>query len=100
MGYKVNFISMDDLVKILKTQEIARSSKTKLKRIVSSDLLIIDDLMFMTMGRNESNLFFLQVINKLYGQSSLIISSNKGPENWGELLGNLAITTIILDTIL
>lgn len=98
-GYKVTFTGMDDLVQILKTQEITRSSKTKLKRINSSDLVIIDDLMFMAMDRNEANLFF-QLINKLYGQVSLIITSNKGPEDWGELLVDPAITTAILDRIL
>ena len=98
-GYKVSFIGMDDLVQVLKTQEITRSSKLKLKRIINSDLVIIDDLMFMAMDRNEANLFF-QLINKLYSQSSLIITSNKGPEDWGELLGDPAITTAILDRIL
>lgn len=98
-GYKVSFTGMDDLVQILKTQEITRSSKAKLKRIISSDLVIIDDLMFMAMERHEANLFF-QPINKLYGQASLIITSNKGPEDWGELLGDPAITTAILDRIL
>ncbi len=95
-GYSVSFVGMDDLVTILKTQEITRNSRVKLKRITSSDLVIIDDLMFMAMDRNEANLFF-QIINKLYGQSSLIITSNKGPEDWGELLGDPAITTAILD---
>lgn len=54
-----------DLVQVLKTQEITRSSKTKLKRIIASDLVIIDDLMFLAMDRNEGNQFF-QLINKLY----------------------------------
>lgn len=34
-GYKVIFITMGDLVHVLKTQEITRSSKTKLKRIIA-----------------------------------------------------------------
>ena len=68
------------------------------KRIVESDLVIIDDLMFMAMEKHEANLFF-QLINKLYGQTSIIITSNKGPEDWGELLGDPAITTAILDRI-
>lgn len=97
-GYKVSFIQMDNLVHLLKTQEIARSSRTKIKQIISSDLVIIDDLMFMAMEKSEANLFF-QLINKLYGQASLIITSNKGPEDWGELLVDPAITTAILDRI-
>nr|WP_257197701.1 ATP-binding protein [Acetivibrio clariflavus] len=97
-GYKVHFITMHDLIHILKTQEILRTSRTRYQRIVDSDLVIIDDLMFIAMEKHEANLFF-QLINKLYGQSSIIITSNKGPEDWGELLGDPAITTAILDRI-
>lgn len=97
-GYKVSFVRMDNLVQLLKTQEITRSSRTKLKQITASDLVIIDDLMFMAMEKFEANLFF-QLINKLYGQSSIIITSNKGPEEWGELLVDPAITMAILDRI-
>ncbi|GGK34764.1 hypothetical protein GCM10010965_29630 [Caldalkalibacillus thermarum] len=98
-GYKVSFVTMDHLIQLLRTQEVTRSAQTKLKRITQSDLVIIDDLMFMAINRHEANLFF-QLINKLYGQSSVIITSNKGPEDWGELLGDPAITTAILDRLL
>ncbi|WP_238455621.1 ATP-binding protein [Desulfolucanica intricata] len=97
-GYKVRFISMADLIHTLKTQEISSISRNSIKRIVDSDLVIIDDLMFMAMEKNEANLFF-QLVNKLYGQTSIIITSNKGPEDWGELLGDPAITTAILDRL-
>jgi hypothetical protein len=66
----------DNLIHLLKTQEIARTSQTRMKRILNSDLVIIDDLMFMAMEKSESNLFF-QFINKLYGQASIILTSNK-----------------------
>ncbi len=42
-GYKVHFITMHDLIHILKTQEILRTSRTRYQRIVDSDLVIIDD---------------------------------------------------------
>jgi len=98
-GYRVSFVSMGNLVHLMKTQEIARTSQTRMKRILQSDLVIIDDLMFMAMDKSESNLFF-QFVNQLYGQASIILTSNKGPEGWGELLGDPAITTAILDRIL
>ncbi|MBO8138845.1 MAG: ATP-binding protein [Desulfotomaculum sp.] len=98
-GCKVSFTTMDDLVQVLKTQEITRRSRTKLKRIIASDLVIIDDLMFLAMNRHEGNLFF-QLINKLYGQSSVIITSNKGPEDWSELLGDPAVATATLDRLI
>jgi DNA replication protein DnaC len=83
----------------LKTQEISTRSRNEIKRIIDSDLVIIDDLMFIAMEKNEANMFF-QLINKLYGQTSLIITSNKGPEDWGELIGDPAITTAILDRLI
>ncbi len=97
-GYKAVFTTMHDLLYHLKTQEIVNSAKTRIKRMIKADLVIIDDLMFMAMEKHEANLFF-QFINKLYGQTSIIITSNKGPEDWGELLGDPAITTAILDRI-
>lgn len=97
-GYSVIFTTMADLVHMLKTQEISSASRSRIKRIIESDLLIIDDLMFMAMEKQEANLFF-QLVNKLHGKTSIIITSNKGPEEWGELLGDKAITTAILDRI-
>ncbi|KEF39990.1 DNA replication protein, partial [Schinkia azotoformans MEV2011] len=64
-----------------------------------SDLVIIDDLMFMAMDKREANLFF-HLINQLYDHSSIILTSNKGPEEWGELLGDPGITIAILDRII
>jgi len=40
---------MGTLIQLLKTEEITRRSKIKLKRIRDSNLVIIDDLMFMAM---------------------------------------------------
>ncbi|UOQ87400.1 IS21-like element helper ATPase IstB [Gracilibacillus sp. SSPM10-3] len=98
-GFKVIFTTMGDLISVLKTEEITRKAKTRMKRIREADLVIIDDLMFMAMDKQEANMFF-HLINDLYNQASIILTSNKGPKEWGELLGDQAITTAILDRIL
>ncbi|WP_077324756.1 IS21-like element helper ATPase IstB [Virgibacillus siamensis] len=98
-GYKVIFTSMDELIHALKTEEITRKSQTRLKRIRNADLVIIDDLMFMAMDQHEANLFF-HLINDLYNNASIVLTSNKAPKEWGELLGDPAITTAILDRII
>lgn len=99
MGYKVMFITMGELIQVLKTEEITRKSQTRMKRIRNADLFIIDDLMFMAMNQHEANLFF-HLINELYNNASIILTSNKAPKEWGELLGDPAITTAILDRIM
>jgi len=86
-GYRVSFVQMDELIRLLKTEEISRNSRAKVKRMLSSDLVIIDDLMFMAIDRHEANLFF-QLIIKFFARlpSSLhIITSNKGPDDWGDI---------------
>lgn len=70
-----------------------------MKRLRASDLVIIDDLMYMAMDQREANLFF-QMINHLYEQSSIILTSNKSLDQWGELMGDEGITTAILDRLL
>ncbi|WP_350342319.1 IS21-like element helper ATPase IstB [Proteinivorax tanatarense] len=98
MGYKVSFVTMNDLMHCLKTQEISRKSKGKINKVLSSSLLIIDELGYLPISREESNLFF-QLITALHEQASLIITSNKGLEDWTELLGDPALTTAVLDRI-
>ena len=98
-GYKVAFSSMGELVHLLKTEEYIRKSQMQFKRIKESDLVIIDDLMYLAMDQREANLFF-HLINHLYERSSIILTSNKGPEEWVELMGDQGITTAILDRLL
>jgi DNA replication protein DnaC len=97
-GYKVSFTTMDKLMHTLKTQEISRRSKGKMNRILSSSLVIIDELGYLPISRDEANLFF-QLVSVLHEQASMIITSNKGFEDWSELMGDPALTTAILDRI-
>jgi len=51
------------------------------------------------MDRQESNLL-CYLINYLYNQVSIILTSNKGLGDWCELLGNPTITAAILDCLI
>jgi DNA replication protein DnaC len=98
-GFQVTFVTMGELINLLKTSEFTRKSQLQINRIRSSDLVIIDDLMYMAMNQREANLFF-HLINHLYERSSIILTSNKSPDQWGELLGDEGISTAILDRLL
>ncbi|WP_438311382.1 IS21-like element helper ATPase IstB [Sporosarcina sp. FA9] len=98
-GYQVSFISMDRLIYVLKTREYVAKSKARYKRIVKSDLIIIDDVMYMAYEPQEAHLFF-QFIYELYDQAAFILTSNKGPGEWGKFLGDPTLTTAILDRLL
>ncbi|WP_017473104.1 IS21-like element helper ATPase IstB [Amphibacillus jilinensis] len=98
-GYQVMFITMEELIRHLKAEEFTRKAQIRMKRIRAANLVIIDDLMFMAMDQREANLFF-HLINDLHDKASIILTSNKGPSEWGDLLGDQGITTAILDRIL
>lgn len=98
LGYHVVFVTMDELIKILKTEAISVKSKRRLKQILASDLVIIDEVGFLPISRQEANMFFQLVLN-LYQKTSVIITSNKGFDEWIDFLGDPVITTAILDRL-
>lgn len=97
-GYKVFFATMDTLMHILKTQEISRNSAARVKWIKESDLLIIDELGYLPIGKVEANMFF-QLISQLYENTSVVITSNKGFDGWAEILGDSVLATALLDRL-
>ncbi len=97
-GYKVSYTTMQTLVQCLKTEEIDRRSRAKMNRIRRSNLLVIDEVGYLPIGSAEGNLFF-QLISELQEQTSIIITTNKGFEEWTEFLGDPALATAILDRL-
>jgi len=97
-GYKVFFATMDNLIHILKTQEISRKSTARVKWIKQCDLLIIDEVGYLPVSRVEANLFF-QLISALYENTSVVITSNKGFDGWADLLGDSVLATALLDRL-
>lgn len=97
-GYRVAFITMEELIKTLKTEEILAKSKQRLKRLRKSNLVIIDEIGFLPITKQEANMFF-QVVSHFYDNTSIIITSNKGFEEWPEFIGDPVITTAILDRL-
>lgn len=98
-GKQVSFVSMAELISLLKTEDYVRKSQLRLNRVRKSELVIIDDMMFMPMETTEANLFF-QLVSDLYERSSIILTSNKGPDSWSKMLGDQGIATAILDRLL
>ena len=89
---------MQSLVQVLRTQEIDRRSRTKINRILKSNLLVVDEVGYLPITSVEGNLFF-QLISQLQEQTSIIITTNKGFEEWAEFLDDAALATAILDRL-
>jgi len=98
-GYTVCFERASNLVKLLKTVDIQRASEFRIKRILKSSLLIIDEIGYTPIDRKEANLFF-NLVSELYERTSIIITSNKGFDQWSEMMGDEVMTTAMLDRLL
>lgn len=99
LGYVVAFETLDNLMKILKTAEISASSRRRLKYLKKATLIIVDEVGFMPLNPAEANLFFT-FVSAMSEKTSLIITSNKGFDEWAEFLGDATITTAILDRLI
>jgi DNA replication protein DnaC len=97
-GYRVSFSTLDKLMHMLKTQEISTKSASRLRYIHKCDLVIIDEVGYLPVSRTEANLFF-GLVSSLYESASVVITSNKGFEGWGEMLGDPVLTTALLDRL-
>ncbi len=98
-GYKAYFITMEELVNILKLKEITSTALGKYNRLLKAHLIAIDDIMMFPIKKHEAVAFF-NLINHLHEKSSVIITTNKSPKQWAETLEDEVLTTALLDRIL
>lgn len=100
LGYTVAFETLDNLMTILKTVEISTARKSgRLKYLRKAALVIVDEVGFMPLTPTEANLFF-GFVSSMSEKTSLIITSNKGFDEWADFLGDATITTAILDRLI
>lgn len=99
LGYAVIFETLDNLMKILKTADISGASKRRMKQLRKAALIVVDEVGFMPRSPAEANLFF-SFVSSMSERISLIITSNKGFDEWADFLGDATITTAILDRLI
>jgi hypothetical protein len=71
----------------------------QLQFLVHPRVLILDELGCLPMSREEASIFF-RLFTRRYESASLTITSNKSFVDWGELFGDHALATAILDRLL
>ena len=93
------FIGCNDLVLQLKKAHIENRLEQRLKFFSKYKLLIIDEVGFLPLDTESSNLLF-QLIAKRYEKNSTIVTTNKSLSRWGEIFGDPVIANAILDRLL
>jgi DNA replication protein DnaC len=99
-GFSAQFYRFDELKLALKADAHLPPARLRRRKYLSTSLLIVDELGFEPMSREEASLFF-RLVTYRYGRGSLLITTNKSVRDWTEILaGDEALTTAILDRLL
>jgi DNA replication protein DnaC len=98
-GYSVCFERMASLMEIVDTARTSRASNFRLRRIRRADLVIVDEIGFTPIRRDQANSFF-NLVSEMYEKTSIIFTTNKEIGQWAEVMGDPVLTTALLDRIL
>jgi len=97
-GYKVIFSPVSEMLHNLNAAKADNSYYQKVNYYLAPDLLILDELGFKKLPGYSADDFF-EIISKRYEKGSLIITTNKSFENWGEIFSDHTLASAILDRI-
>ena len=99
-GYSVKFTSAADIINTLSASQAAYRLKSDLKKYLSPDVLICDELGYMPIDKQGSDLLF-QVISERYEKGSIILTGNKAFKQWPSIFNNDSVlTSALLDRLL
>jgi DNA replication protein DnaC len=98
-GYSVLFLTLETLMtRLVRAKHENRLERT-LQQLVYPKLLIIDEIGYLPLTREEASLFFRLVVRR-YERASLVVTSNKSFLDWGEVFNDHVLATAILDRLL
>ena len=98
-GRSVYFTPLSDLVSTLAKAEREGTLREKIRFFCRFSLLIVDEIGYLPVVAGGGNLFF-QLVNARYEKGAMILTSNRGFAEWGEVFGDPVVATALLDRLL
>lgn len=98
-GRSVYFATLADLVGALAKAEREGMLRQKIRFFCRPALLIVDEIGYLPVVQGGGNLFF-QLVNARYERGAMILTSNRGFAEWGEVFGDPVVATALLDRLL
>jgi len=95
-GHRVLFLTMEELLTRLKRALTEHRLTQTLQQLTYPKVLILDEIGYLPMTREEASLFFC-ILGRRYEKASLILTSNKRFLDWGEIFGDQVFATAIRD---
>ena len=97
-GYRGRFYNAQDLLDELYTSLADRYSPRLIKKLCRYDLLVIDELGYLTLNPEQVNAFF-KLMEQRYGQKSTIVTTNLDYDRWYDLFANKPLVDALLDRL-
>ena len=97
-NYKVLFTTTAQMLHDLHISKADNSYTKKLDFYLAPDLLVIDELGFKKIPNYSADDFF-EIVSRRYEHGSIIITTNKSFEQWGDIFADSILASAILDRI-
>jgi len=97
-GHRGLFIKAQDLFDEMYTSLADRSSRQLLTRLARIEVLLIDEMGYLNLRPEQSNMFF-KLMEERYGRKSTIITTNLDYEQWYEFLGQKSMVEALLSRL-
>ncbi len=98
-GYRTYFTSAVDMVQALQSAHLEGLAALKLRTYVQPSLLVIDELGYLPMDQASANWIF-QVVTRRYDKGSILLTSNRGFSDWGQVFSDAVVASAIVDRLL
>jgi len=98
-GYKAYFRTMEQINEIPIMKDITRSALIEYNKLLKAHMLVIDDIMMFALEKKQAVQLF-NFVNHLHERASIIVTTNKSPQEWVKMLDDEVIATALLDRIL
>jgi DNA replication protein DnaC len=98
-GYRACFRTMEQLIHLMKMKDIIKSAAREYTVLLNVDLLVIDDIMMFPIERKQSVTLF-NLIDHLHQNASIVVTTNKSPDEWVKVLDDEVLAAAILDRLL
>jgi DNA replication protein DnaC len=98
-GRSVYFCTLADLIGMLARAEREGRLAERIRFFCRPTLLIVDEIGYLPVVSGGGNLFF-QLVNARYERGAMILTSNRGFAEWGEVFGDPVVATALLDRLL
>jgi DNA replication protein DnaC len=98
-GRSVYFTTLAELISSLAKAEREGTLRERIRFLCRPQLLVVDEIGYLTVATGGGNLFF-QLVNARYERGAMILTSNRGFSEWGEVFGDTVVASALLDRLL